>query len=204
MQWHPIFAESLRALLQDFFQTNVPLGDAPREADIVLLQRTSDQPTRFRGLWRHLTTWNVLEFKGPSFAACLSDPSLLIELGLGIHRRLNVERRRQKLLHRMPEDACFWYVVGIMGRRVVARARQRFGHLEEIETGLWRSQVLQHLVFLIYSEAFASPTASRCICFCSARRSRNVSWAISSWRNPTFWSGMKRGLARCILKCGWR
>ena len=53
-------------MLQDYFdvQTNVPVGDAPREADILLLQRTRDEPTPFRGLWRHLTTWNVFEFKG--------------------------------------------------------------------------------------------------------------------------------------------
>jgi hypothetical protein len=30
------------------------------------------------------------------------------------------------------------------------------GHIEEIEPGLWRSQVMQHLLFLISSEKFAS------------------------------------------------
>lgn len=36
-QWHPLFAELVR-LLQDYFevQTNVAVGDLPREADIVL------------------------------------------------------------------------------------------------------------------------------------------------------------------------
>jgi hypothetical protein len=65
-QWHPIFAELLRPMLQDYYevQTNVPVGDAPREADILLVRRTSNQPTPFHGLWRHLKTWNVLEFKG--------------------------------------------------------------------------------------------------------------------------------------------
>ena len=48
-QWHPLFAELLRPLLQDYFdvQTNFPVGDVPREADILLLRRTSDLPTPF-------------------------------------------------------------------------------------------------------------------------------------------------------------
>ncbi len=46
-QWHPLFAELLRPLLQDYYdvETNVPVGDAPREADILLLRRTSAEPT---------------------------------------------------------------------------------------------------------------------------------------------------------------
>jgi len=157
-QWHPIFAELLRPLLQDYYdvQTNVPVGDAPREADILLVRRNSDRPTPFRGLWRHLTTWNVLEFKGPSVSARLSDLGLLVELGLGIHRRLNEERLRQKQSRLKPAAASFWYIVRTMGVRFLAGARQQLGDLEEIEGGFWRSQVLQHLVFLVDSETFAS------------------------------------------------
>ena len=46
MQWHPLFAKMLRPLVQDYYevQTNLPVGDAPRAADIVLVQLTSDQP----------------------------------------------------------------------------------------------------------------------------------------------------------------
>ena len=157
-QWYPILAELLRPLLHDYYevQINVAVGDVPREADILLLRRTSDQPTPFRGLWRHLTTWNVLEFKGPSVSARLNDLNLLIELGLGIHRRLNEEQRRQKQSPLKPAEASFWYVVRSMGGRFHGGARQRLAHLEEIEPGLWRSQVLQHLVFLVDSETFAS------------------------------------------------
>jgi hypothetical protein len=157
-QWHPLFADLLRPMLQDYYevQTNVPVGDAPREADILLLRRTSDQPTPFRGLWRHLTTWNVLEFKGPTVSARLGDLHLLVELGLGIHRRLNQERHRQKKAPLEPEEASFWYVVRRLGRRFLPDARRRFGRLEEIESGLWRSQNLGHPVFFISSETFAS------------------------------------------------
>ena len=88
MQWHPIFAQLLRPLLHDYYevQTDVPVGDAPREADIVLLRRTSKVPLPFHGLWQHLTTWNVLEFKGPTVDPRLRDLDLLVELGLGIDR----------------------------------------------------------------------------------------------------------------------
>jgi len=59
-QWHPLFAELLRPMLQDYYdvQTNFPVGDVPRQADIVVLRRTSAEPLPFRGLWRHLTPWN--------------------------------------------------------------------------------------------------------------------------------------------------
>lgn len=157
-QWHPLFAELLRPLLQDYYevQTNVPVGDAPREADILLLRRTSDEPTPFRGLWRHLTIWNIFEFKGPTVAARLRDLDLLVELGLGIHRRLNEEQHRQRKTLLEPERASFWYVVRGLGRTFLQNARLWLGPLEEIETGLWRGQVLQHLVFLVSSETFAS------------------------------------------------
>jgi hypothetical protein len=46
----------------------VPVGDAPREADFVLLRSETPGPPPFRGLWRNLTTWNVLEYKGPIVA----------------------------------------------------------------------------------------------------------------------------------------
>ena len=140
----------------EWTQTNVPVGDAPREADILLLRRNIAQPTPFRGLWRHLTTWNILEFKGPTVDARLRDLHLLAELGLGIHRRLNQERRRQKETLLEPEQASFWYIVRSLGRRFLPNARRRLGQLEEIETGLRRSQMLQHPVFLISSETFAS------------------------------------------------
>lgn len=148
-QWHPLFADLLRPLLQDYYDVQIhePVGDLPREADILLLRRTNNRPTPFRGLWRHLTTWNVVEFKGPSEVARRRDLSLLIELGLGIDRRLHQERERQGQRRLKPEQMAFWYIARKIGSRVIDAARERLGQLEEIETGLWRSQVLQHLVF---------------------------------------------------------
>src|SRR5271157_1203131 len=95
-QWHPVLARMLRPAVGAYYdiQTTLPVGDSPREADFVLLRRTGQAPPPFRGLWRHLTIWNILEFKGPTVSPRLGDIDLLIELGLGIDRRLR-ERRAQ-------------------------------------------------------------------------------------------------------------
>jgi|GEM_PF-3008206 len=68
MQWHPLFANLLRPVVEDYYdvQTNMAVGDMPREADLVLLRRTHEGTLPFQGLWKHLTTWNILEFKGPT------------------------------------------------------------------------------------------------------------------------------------------
>src|SRR5229473_245681 len=96
-QWHPVFAQLLRPAVEAYYevQTTFPVGDAPREADFVLLRRTAPGTPPFRGLWRHLTTWNILEFKGPTVSPRREDVELLVELGLGIDRRLRAERAEQ-------------------------------------------------------------------------------------------------------------
>jgi hypothetical protein len=85
IQWHPLFAQLLRPWLEQYYdvQTNVSVGDVPREADIVLLRRTTNRALPFTGLWRHLTRWNVLEYKGPTVSARLEAIDLLIEFGAG-------------------------------------------------------------------------------------------------------------------------
>src|SRR5947209_2308593 len=97
MQWHPIFAKMLRPIVQDYYDvdTNMPVGDAPRAADIVLLRRTSDRPPPFQTLLHHLTTWNIIEFKGRSVSPRVRDLDRLVELGLGIDRRLNEDRQQE-------------------------------------------------------------------------------------------------------------
>src|SRR5260370_23132286 len=83
-QWHPIFAQLLRPAVEAYYEmeTTFPVGDAPREADFVLLRRTVGAMPPFRGLWRHLTTWNILEFKGPTVPPRPRPLESLIELRL--------------------------------------------------------------------------------------------------------------------------
>jgi hypothetical protein len=109
-QWHPVFAQLLRPAVEAYYEVQAPvaLGDAPREADFVLLRRTAAGTPPFRGLWRHLTTWNILEFKGPTVSPRWEDVELLVELGLGIDRRLRTERAGQG--RPLPaEEVSFWY-----------------------------------------------------------------------------------------------
>jgi hypothetical protein len=155
MQWHPLFAKMLRPIVQEHFdvQTNLPVGDAPRSADIVLVRRTSDQSPPFRGLLQYLTTWNILEFKGRSVSARIRHLDLLVELGLGIDRRLNEERARHKQPLLDPAEVSFWYIVNHLGQRFLRQARQRFGNIEEASPGVWRCQLLLRPLFLIDGRA---------------------------------------------------
>src|SRR5947209_8150407 len=140
IQWHPLFAQLLRSLVEDYYavETNVPVGDLPREADILLLRRTTPAPPPFHGIWQHLTQWNVLEFKGPSDDPALRDLDLLVEVGLGIDRRLNEQRTREGLAVQERTEVSFWYLANHLGRRFLAEAQDLFGTCEPLTAGLWR------------------------------------------------------------------
>jgi hypothetical protein len=133
-QWHPLFAQLLRPVVEAYYdvQTTVPVGDAPREADFVLLRRTTRTLPPFQGLWRYLTPWNILEYKGPTVSPRRGDIELLIELGLGIDRRLRAERAARAQRRLAPEDVSFWYLANHLGRRFVLAAQRTLGGLEAL------------------------------------------------------------------------
>jgi hypothetical protein len=147
-QWHPIFDDLLRRALQDYYevQTNVPVGDLPREADIVLVRRASKAKPPFRTLWKHLTRWNVLEFKGRSEPARVNDVDLLVEVGLGIHRRLQEQEPNAKIGR---PDVSFWYLANHLGKRFLRDVIELTGNLEAISPGLWRGYVLDRPLWLV-------------------------------------------------------
>jgi hypothetical protein len=153
-QWHPLFVQLLRPLVERYYdvQTTVPVGDAPREADLVLLRRTAAGPPPFRGLWKHLTTWNILEFKGPTVSPRARDLDLLVELGLGIDRRLNAERVRQRHRPLAEEQVSFWYLARRLGDRFLRAARRRLGRVEDQGGGVWRGVVVRRPVVLVSSK----------------------------------------------------
>jgi hypothetical protein len=128
-QWHPLFAQLLRPAVEAFYevQTNLPVGDVPREADFVLLRRTRQAPLPFRGLWRHLTTWNILEFKGPTVSPRGGDVELLVELGLGIDRRLQAGHTKEGQRRLDPAEVSFWYLANRLGRRFLRAAERKLG-----------------------------------------------------------------------------
>jgi hypothetical protein len=150
-QWHPIFAQLLRPRVEKHFemQLNVSVGELPREADILLLRRTSTGVMPFQGLWRHLTPWNVFEFKGPTVSPRRGDVEALVELGLGINRKLNEDRHQagQPILD--PSDVSFWYLANHLGRSILRDFRLTLGELEAVSAGVWRCEVMRRTVFLI-------------------------------------------------------
>jgi hypothetical protein len=151
MQWHPIFAHLLRPLVESHYEvrTDQAVGDLPRTSDIVLLRKTTQSPAPFKGLWRRLTTWNVLEYKGPTVSPRFDELHDLLELGLGIHRRLNeVEAKEQRPEVDYPEVS-FWYLVNHLGRRFLADLPAHLPGVAQVAEGIWQAQVYRHPVLLI-------------------------------------------------------
>jgi hypothetical protein len=149
-QWHPLFVSLLRPLIEEFYEVEagVEVGDAPRQADLVLLRRTDRTPT-FHAIWRHLTTWNVLEYKGPSVSARLEHVDLLVELGLGIERRLNELGRKEEQTPVPPGEVSFWYLTHKIGRRLLERLAKRLDSLGPESAGIWSCSILERPMFLV-------------------------------------------------------
>jgi hypothetical protein len=150
-QWHPLFAHLLRPVVQPFYEveTNVPVGDVPREADLVLLRKKTASAPSFRGIWQRLTTWSILEYKSPEVTPEITDIDLLVELGLGIQRRLNEQRTMRGLKRHDCGEVSFWYLANRLGRRFLDRCSRRIGTLEPAGAGIWRAQILERQIFLV-------------------------------------------------------
>src|SRR5581483_287751 len=97
------------------------------------------------------TTWNILEFKGPTVSPRRDDVELLVELGLGIQRRLREERLRQGQSRLPPQEVSFWYLANRLGRRFLQGAAEQLGHVEALGPGLWRGRALGRPVYLVSS-----------------------------------------------------
>jgi hypothetical protein len=147
----------LRPLVESHYevQTGLAVGDAPRAADIVLLRRTSTATPPFQGLWRWLTPWNVLEFKGPTVSARVADLDALVELGLGVHRRLNEEQEKRDLPQLGREEVSFWYLANHLGGRFLRDAATLLGALEPLADGVWRAHSLARSVLLVSGSTVA-------------------------------------------------
>src|SRR5215471_12874748 len=109
-------------------------------AAMLLLSLAGSIGAPFVGIWRFLTTWNVLEFKGPTDDPALRDLDLLLEVGLGIDRRLNEEERRQGRPVVERDEVAWWYLANHVGARFRAEAERLLGGLAESGEGLWRGR----------------------------------------------------------------
>jgi hypothetical protein len=151
IQWHPLLGRLLRHHVEGYYEllTNLPVGDLPRQADFVLLRRTESAAPPFSGLWRHLTAWNVLEYKGPTVTPRKQHLPLLVEVGLGINRRLHAGGAKQGVRPTPEPEVSFWYLANSLGRRFLEGAASRMGRLDAIGQGVWKSAVLGHPCFLV-------------------------------------------------------
>jgi hypothetical protein len=77
------------------------------------------------------------------------DLDLLVELGLGIHRRLNEERARQGRPVLGPEEVSFWYLAHRLGRRLLGAWGRRLPGLQSHGPGVWRCRLLGRPIFLV-------------------------------------------------------
>ncbi len=151
IQWHPLFTRLLRPQVERYYEirTEFPVGDLPRRADLVLLRRVGAGPLPFQGLWRYLTPWNALDFKGRTEAARPAHLPLLVELGLGIARRLHEEGRAGSAGKVPAEQISFWYLASRLGRRFLQAAAGGLQDWGLLSPGVWHGRVLGHPVFLV-------------------------------------------------------
>jgi len=150
-QWHPLFARLLRPLMEHSYDmyTDVPVGDLPRQADILLLRRKNVLSNPFEGVWRFLSPWNVLEFKGPSVKAQRHDLDSLVELGLAITRRLNEQAAKEGKRQSPPGEVSFWYLANHLSSSFIQRCQLRIGRVEAWESGLWHGELLNHPLYFV-------------------------------------------------------
>jgi hypothetical protein len=93
-----------------------------------------------------LSRWNVLEFKGRSESARVADIDLLVEVGLGIHRRLKEQEPRLRIGR---ADVSFWYLANHLGKWFLHEVIELTGSVESVSPGLWRGCVLGRPLWLV-------------------------------------------------------
>jgi hypothetical protein len=74
---------------------------------------------------------------------------LLVELGLGIHRRLNDKRVKKDLPPLGTSKMSFWYLANKLGKSFLAKASQRLPGLEQWKHGVWAATNLERKIFLV-------------------------------------------------------
>jgi hypothetical protein len=115
-QWHPPFVALMKLSLGDYYEVEpeVPTGEVPRQADLVLIRREGAS-SPFNGIWMHLREWNLFEFKGPTDAADHWDLDLLVHVGTGVAYRLNEKRREAGAERFANRQFALWYVAPSLG-----------------------------------------------------------------------------------------
>jgi hypothetical protein len=82
-------------------------------------------------------------------SARADDLDTLLELGLGIHRRLNEQRVKERHGRVERRDVSFWYLANRLGRRFLRSATSLLGSLELLGAGVWRLGHLHRSLVLV-------------------------------------------------------
>jgi len=86
----------------------------------------------------------------------MEDADLLIEVGLGVERRLNEERERLGQPRRERGEVSYWYIANHVGRRFRAEVERLLRQpLEPLAEGLWRVPCLERTLFLVSNDELA-------------------------------------------------
>ncbi len=73
----------------------------------------------------------------------------LIELGLGIHRRLNELQAKARLPAVEYVEMSFWYLVKHIGRRFRTQLQQHIPDAQPLTRGIWQGHMFSHPVLLV-------------------------------------------------------
>src|SRR5262249_18222971 len=97
-----------------------------------------------------LTPWNVLEYKGKTVSARVADLDSLVELGLGVHRRLNELEVKEGRPEVDRQGMSWWYLARHLGWRFLRDAAALLGQeLEELAPGVWRARLPERALLLV-------------------------------------------------------
>lgn len=149
-QWHPLFADLLRPVLGPYYdvQTEVPVSDLPRRGDFLIVRRQPDAEPPFEGVWRFLTEWNVVEFKGMTDDPEEDDLELLMHVGCGLAYKINEERRERREPRLAPRQVSFWLIARQIGEAFLRHAAVR-GAFPYEPGGIWRGTSWGHPIVLV-------------------------------------------------------
>jgi len=149
-QWDPLVAESLKLLLDEYYEieTEVPVSELPRKVDLLVIHRQKGAQPHFEGLWSHLTDWNILKYKGPNDTPHDDDLERLVHVGTGLTYKLNenlpVASPKRLPVHRVS----FWYIAPSLSQPFIAEASRRTP-LKYETGGVWSGQVWGHPIWLV-------------------------------------------------------
>jgi hypothetical protein len=96
----------------------------------------------------------------------VGDIDLLVEVGLGIHRRLEETEPKVKIARR---ELSFWYLANHLGKRFLRDVIELTGSVEPVSPGLWRGRILGRPLWLMSNRDLPIDDESAPVCLVSEK-----------------------------------